>query len=422
MSLWAFRCMLWYICIMFVQPQNRFAFLWPLRIANVAFILTVALHIFSCLEKNQPFIRLRPATILALLLIFFAFVSQHFGLYQVSSAWNSYLDIIVKNALLVILLEPMLTSIERVWAVQMTMLFSTLWWIKGGVRLAQAGATYAGDRLMGAAVSMIENPNGFAYMLCVFLPFYLYAYQQATKTWIRYSFLAVVIAALYIIFETGSRTGIVVLVAIGIFLVWRYLRYHIRGALIITIGIICILPLTGERNIQRFKTIPDSVLTFFGKEDEKPEYLMTQDEQSAFERRMKNKYTWVLIKDHPVFGVGVNPNAQQYISRYPYTSGQVHSEVLMAGRQMGFIGMGLYFGFIWCALWGGYRIRKEVKDWPAVADLGWTFQIQALAILVGGFFSPYAWHPPMMILAASASSAWMLLNEKKHQEWLSVVS
>lgn len=54
------------------------------------------------------------------------------------------------------------------------MMMATLWWIKGGVRLSMSGATYAGDRLLGPASSLVENPNAFAYMMCVFIPLYLF--------------------------------------------------------------------------------------------------------------------------------------------------------------------------------------------------------------------------------------------------------
>ena len=84
MNLWSFRFILWYICILLVQPQNRFTFLWPLRIANLAFIIGVGLHILACLEERRPIVRLGPATILALALMFFATLSQYFGVYQKS--------------------------------------------------------------------------------------------------------------------------------------------------------------------------------------------------------------------------------------------------------------------------------------------------------------------------------------------------
>ena len=126
MSLWSFRFILWYICIMFVQPQNRFTFLWPLRIANLSFIAGVCLHLFSCMESRRPLVRMGPGTVLALALLFSAMLSQFFGAYQVSSAWNPWLDIIVKNALLLIMVEATATTVERVWAVQMTSLITTL--------------------------------------------------------------------------------------------------------------------------------------------------------------------------------------------------------------------------------------------------------------------------------------------------------
>lgn len=260
MSLWAFRFLLWYICILFVQPQNRFTFLWPLRIANLSFIIATCLHVLSCLESRRPLVRMGPGTMTALTLLFFATLSQYFGVYQVSSAWNPYLDIIVKNSLLLIMIEAMAFSVERVWAVQMTTLFATLWWIKGGLRLSAMGATYSGDRLMGIAVSMIENPNGFAFVMCIFLPLYLYAYQQATRRWVRISFLACALAAVWIIFETGSRTGLVTLIALGIFLVPYYGRHRWKTLILVATVIVLIFPMTGEKNIRRFKTIPQSTV------------------------------------------------------------------------------------------------------------------------------------------------------------------
>ena len=208
MSLWGFRFLLWYICVLLVQPQNRFTFLWPLHIADISFITAVALHVLSCMESRRLIVRPGPGTMLALALLFLSMLAQYFGAYQVSTAWNSFIDIVVKNSLLLIMVESMATSVERVWAVQMTTLFCTLWWVKGGLRLSQMGATTSGDRLMGAAVSLIENPNGFAYMMCIFLPLYLYAFQQAKKLWIKWFFLACALAAVYIIFQTGSRTGL----------------------------------------------------------------------------------------------------------------------------------------------------------------------------------------------------------------------
>ena len=414
MSLWAFRFLLWYICVLLVQPQNRFTFLWPLRIANLSFIIATGLHVMSCLEGRRQLVRLGPATALAFVLLFFAMLSQHFGAYQVSSGWNAYLDIIVKNCLLLIMAEALATSVERVWAVQMTMLFCTLWWVKGGLRLSALGATYTGDRLMGAAVSLIENPNGFAYMMCVFLPLYLYAYQQAPKKWQKGVFFACALSAVWIVFETGSRTGLVTLIALGTLLMPYYGKNHFRAMAIIGVALVLIFPLTGEKNRERFRTIPDSIASFLGGEKEGDENNpLTQDEISARDRGDKNKQTWAMIKENLIFGLGINPDVTSLVERFPHAPGQVHCEILMAGRQMGIIGMGMYVGFVSIIFFGGWWVKLNAAHWPAVRDLGWTFQMQAVAIAVGGFFSPLPWHAPMMLLAGSASALVCILKEEQ---------
>ena len=48
LSLAAFRMLLVYVVVMFVQPQNRFTFLWPLHIADLSFMGAVGLHIMAC--------------------------------------------------------------------------------------------------------------------------------------------------------------------------------------------------------------------------------------------------------------------------------------------------------------------------------------------------------------------------------------
>jgi hypothetical protein len=424
MNIWGFRFILWYICILLVQPQNRFTFLWPLRIANLAFILGVCLHWFYCMEEKRPLLRLGPGTILAFTLLFFSALSQNFAVYQKSTAWNPYLDIIVKNSLLLILIEAMATTVQRVWAVQMTALFSTLWWIKGGLSLSASGATYgSADRLMGAAVSLIENPNGFAYMMCVFLPLYLYAYQQARQKWVKWFFLFCAFAAIYIVFQTGSRTGLVTLIVMGAFLLPYYGRHHFKALAVAVVAISLLFPLSGEKNLERFKTIPQSFASFFGEEQVKTRE-QNQDEQSAEERRAKNVQTWAVIKAYPFFGVGINPGFNLFDDfwyQYPMAVGQVHCEILMAGRQMGLIGMSMYAGFLSILFFCGRWCRLHSKEWPAVRDMGWTFQVQAVAIIVGGAFSPLPWHAPMMMFVGSASALMGILKREEEARLESLV-
>jgi len=399
---------------MFVQPQNRFLFLYPFRIANLCILTAAALHVLSCLQERRPLIRFGPATIMALLLLMSGLISLYVGTYQTSTAWNSYIDNLAKGVVALILVEAMATSVERVWAIQATMMISTLWWIKAGLRLSLGGATYAGDRVMGAAVSMVENPNGFAYMLCVFLPVYLFFYQQVPQKYIKAFFLAITLSAVYIVFETGSRTGLVSLILLGVFLIPKYGRHHIKTLALIGVAVFFLLSAVGELNIQRFRSIPDSIRSFLSGEIKESSQL-SQDEESAQARRLKNRDTWALIKDHPLFGVGVSADESKYADRYPHAAGQVHNELLMAGRQMGIIGMGLYVAMLLIIFTRGRDVqRMSVEWWPALSDLGWTYKMQTLVFVVGGAFSPLPWIPPQMLIVGSVSALW--LNARQFED------
>lgn len=411
LSVWAFRFLLWYICVLLVQPQNRYTFLWPLHIANLTFISALVLHVLDCVRSRRSFFANNLATWFGLLMIGLTFASNTFGYYQDGwGGWNGAIDAYVKEFLLLILVGILSTSVERIFVVQMMVLIGTLWWLKSGIRLSAAGATYSEDRLMGATIGLIENPNSFAYMLGIMLPLYGYAFQHAKAKWMKWGFLACVLSAVYIIFQTGSRTGLVTLMSVGIFSLIVYGRKNWKAIVLVALAITLIFPFSGEKNIRRFKTIPQSALAFLGlaEKEEKEDYgrPLNQDEQSADERAAKNRDTWRLVKDYPLFGVGLGPQSDRLIEAgYGMAGmGQVHCEILMVGKQMGFIGMSLYLFLLGATWWAGHvaLVKGRALGWTAAGDMGRIFQLQAIAIAVGGFFCPIPWHPPMMIMAGSA--------------------
>lgn len=405
-SRWAFRFLLWYICILCVQPQNRFLFLYPLHIADICIVGALGLHLISAAQEGRPVVKFGPATITALLLMFFSLCSLYMGAMQTRSEWNSDIDIIFKNCLVLIMVEAMCFNVQRVWAVQTTLLLATLWWIKGGLRLATAGATYSGDRIMGPAVSLIENPNGFAYLLTVMVPLYLYFFQTSKQKWVRIGFLAVALSAVFIILQTGSRTGLLALIAVGVFLIPKYGAQHKSAIVVGAIAIFFFAGALGQLNVERFKSIPDSIRSFLSSDTEEVDpSQMSQDEQSAWERKMKNRHTWALVKDYIVFGVGIQPDDGLVMEKYYYAGGQVHNEILYAGKQMGIVGMGIYLSFLINLLWQGLKVQRSMTGiWPQVADLGWTLKMQGVVVLVGGFFSPVPWNPIYLVLVGCASA------------------
>ena len=160
-------------------------------------------------------------------------------------------------------------------------------------------------------------------------------------------------------------------------------------------------------NIERFKTIGPTYRMFFLGEYEGDRSELTPDELSAMMRAWKNRDTWRLIKDYPLFGVGFNPNPQLVAEEYGWAGGRTHSELLAAGKQMGFLGMGLYLTFHFIMFLFGIKTAISSRNiWPAVSSMGWTFMLLAPALLVGGYFGTNPWNIYPMIMAASASALW----------------
>ncbi|MBU1694393.1 MAG: O-antigen ligase family protein [Verrucomicrobia bacterium] len=390
---------------MIVQPQHRFMFLYPFRIANLCMIIATGLHVFSCLTEGRPLIRFGPATKLALALLGFGLLSQYAGVFQTSTAWNGYIDMLVKNAYTLILIEAMALTVDRVWAVHTTLAIASLWWIKGGLRLSAAGATWGmGDRIMGPAAGLVQDPNFFAYMMGVFIPLYFYYYRHAHKAYIRWGALAVTLFAVFISLRTGSRSGMIQLFLLGLILFPRLVREEKRALAIAGLGLFLLLPFVGEQNFERFRKIPRSIAAYLSGT---PELHMDPDTYSSMERRTKNTDTLALIKKHPLFGVGMSPDERLFAQDYWGATGQVHCEILMAGRQMGLIGMAMHVGFLVIPFLMGWRVQRRFgSTWPALSGLGFMIKLQAIMFGLGGLFLPLPWHPILMILAGSSSALW----------------
>ena len=414
MSVWAFRFLLWYLCILLVQPQNRFIFLWPFRLAMLSMVAAIILHAVSTAQENRPMIRFGPATRTALFLMCYSFIANQMGPFQESGAWNPDIDIIYKNCICLILIEAMATTVQRVWAVFATMLVATLWWLKGGLRLSAAGANYAGDRLMGPAVSLIENPNGFAFMMALMIPIYLYFYQNSKNKWLKLAFLACALSAIFITLRTGSRTGLLCLLAAGFFLLPKYGAKHKMALITIGAASFLFMGSIGAMNVERYKSIGQSIRGFFasGQDEEKDPAAMTDDEHSAWERKMKNRDSWALVKSYPL-GVGVHKNDELMPDAFGFARGQVHNDWLYIGVQMGFIGMGIYASFMWCIFAFSSRVQQLAKQsWPVLSDLGWTIKLMGVVFVVGGFFSPIGWNPLFLATAGAVSALWQNYGNK----------
>ncbi len=405
MSTWAFRLLLWFIVIAFVQPQNRFQFLNAMHLADIAGVGAICLHLISAAREHRPFIRFGPCTLILMAVMVLGLISQFTGALQTDMSWNYDIDLLMKTCVVGILVEAMAVTNERVWAVQATILLALLWWIKAGIRLSSAGATYMGDRIMGPAVSMIENPNGFAYLMSVYIPLFFYFYKQEKRWLWKTGYIFLIFAAIFIVLQTGSRTGLMCLVVVALVTIPRLAVSERKFLLIAVVAMFFVIGAVSHGNIERLKTIRYAVRSFVFGEAVRKE---SEDDKSSVERYYRNKNTWALIKMYP-FGVGMQLNPALLPVEVDFASGKAHCEILMAGRMMGFPGMILYLLMFFIPFSKGRQIQLAMaQQMPGLSDLGWMFKIQSVVFLMGGFFVPNPFIYPETIMLGCASA--MSLN------------
>lgn len=407
MSLWAFRFLLWFIVVLLVQPQNRFMFLYPFRIAILTGAAAIGLHVLSAPQQGRPLLRFGAGTRIALGLIVLGLIAQYAGALQTSTAWNSAIDALLKISLVVIMLEATADTMPRVWAILATQMLAILWWLKAGIRLSTSGASYMADRIMGPAVSLVHNPNGFAYLLAAYIPLLLYFYRRQKYVVFRYGFLLLAFASVFIVLQTGSRTGLVCLGVVALCTAPRLVAKERKALLFGAVALYFLLGWVAPSNIERLMTIQHSINMFLLGENAEATNI---DEKSAVERFYRNKHTWILITIYPM-GVGMNPDPDLYPEEAFFAAGMAHNEALSAGRGMGFPGMGLYLLCVIYPVVIGYRILRGARVWgEGIADMGWVFMAQGLVHLIGGMFVPGPFNYVEMILLGTSSALWLNLR------------
>lgn len=421
MSTWSFRLILFYLLILFTQPHFRFTFLIPFHLGDLTFGGGVVLHVFDCISKGKKIIRLSAVTKMCLLILTLSVVSHFFNVNASNTEWNPLIDSIFKVCLIIMVLDAQTDSIYRASAITAVLALGTLWWLKGGVRLAQAGATWgSGDRLMGANVSIIQNPNDFAYLTAFFLPAYFLFFQLAGKRYLKLGCLAAFFIGTYIVLQTGSRTGFLCLLTVYSFYFPVFLKRHkpflVAGAagIMVMLGLVSIggAGLIPEGNLKRIAGIGNLILEIFD-----PEKAKVQDEMSVVEREdadsgriryKKAMATLSLVLKHPLMGVGTSPRTEVFEGNY-LVYGMVHTESLVAGRIMGLPGIVIYLATLYLPFRWGRDVRRMTADtWPQLANFAYALQAQALVILVGGAFSPSVFNFPHMTMFVVSGAIYRL--------------
>lgn len=227
----------------------------------------------------------------------------------------------------------------------------------------------------------------------------LFGSQHLSETPRRMTFLLIGLSSVFLCFlvftlfaQNESRSAFISLIATGLFLTAFRSKRLMLGFLVIGIVLI-FLPFSEGSIFQR---------------------LQKRNDPYAYER----VGIWIsdlkMVRDHPVFGVGLgvfeawakryNFPVEHAIARYGKNINEAHSDTLQIAAETGVIGLAIFIGGIAFLLWRGWRaLRFGVRDWPIMATVS-----AMIGVLVQGLFANLLLYPAIPIILTILA---MLLTE-----------
>jgi len=196
--------------------------------------------------------------------------------------------------------------------------------------------------------------------------------------------------------QNESRSAFLSLIATGLFLTGFRSKRLMLGFLLVGMLVIFI-PFSGGSVLQR---------------------LQKRDDPYAYERIGIWTSSMKLVRDHPIFGVGLgmfeewaklyNFPVKHTVARYGKNINEAHSDMLQIASETGLIGLFIFVGGIGLLLWRGYRdVRFGMRDWPTMATIS-----AILGVLIQGLFANLLRYPAIPIIFAILA---MLLIEQSNR-------
>jgi O-antigen ligase len=247
---------------------------------------------------------------------------------------------------------------------------------------------------------IFANPNDFATLTLPLLAMSVAMLQSEKQRWVKYCALAGVIVLPLAILITQSRGGILALFTFGALVLVQYRRRvgAIVLVLIVLAGAVQFAP-------------PELSARLIGLKDVTSEETIGQADPygSAKQRYDIWRVARAVIKDHPVFGIGIGAYPEVHL-RYALTGKfpgfithkrDTHSTYLHAAAETGLPGLGFFLGVVLATFITGFRSAARLKTQdPVTARSIRTLLFGLIAFLQACLFASMEFLPhPYLYIA-----------------------
>jgi putative inorganic carbon (HCO3(-)) transporter len=197
-------------------------------------------------------------------------------------------------------------------------------------------STYLGDgefmgRLAGAPGDIV-NPNGLGFIVASVLPF-LHYYGMSQRRWfMKLAYLGVLVALLYAVVLTASRSSVLAVMVDVLFIAWRS-KHRVTVFSIIAVGMVIAFNLMSDDLVDRYVSLVSS------------NTKNANNAKTAHGRMAAMVEDFELGLERPVFGfgLGTSKEANWNMKHDRYIAHNMYAEVLI---ELGLVGLGIFISFL----------------------------------------------------------------------------
>ena len=362
-----------YLMLIYIRPQDFMPSLQPLRIM---FTLAMVIIIFSLIQKviNRDEIKIFATrqNILMFILLLIVPLSD-LSNFNLEGAWDSLNEFL--TLFLPFLLIVLITG-KRYKILYWSITFACFLLAINGLIQHYNGVDLVGNTPIYGRIKWISifgDPNDFALALISSMPILLFnLFYKKLNGIIRIGLIAMLSIFFIAIFFTESRGGyLAVLAVLSSFALkrWGVKKGLITGAVLIIIA----LALAPGRMAS-----------------------MSPYEQSASGRVYAWMSGFIMLKSHPVLGVGMQKFTQ-------YASRAAHSAFIKCLAELGLVGFFIWIAMIYTTFKDLIRIEKKSTDTNLILYSRIT-QVSMIGFLTSAFFLSQTYSPIIYVLFAMTAT------------------
>jgi len=349
----AFMFLLLFSGVLFLRPQDIFAPLGALHLAELSALAGLAALFYDRITKGLTLTRMTPEFVGVIAFGLVILLTVPFSLWPGGSL-GVFTDLYSKVILVYLLAVNVVSSprrLERLTAV----LVLTVGYIgfRAVLDYARGVNMVAGGRVHGAVGGVLGNPNDLALNMVVFLPLAIFLAARKGSIVMRLAALACAAFMLGAIVASGSRGGSLGFVAMALVLAFFLVRQRPALVAAAAFAAVLALPLVPSSYWNRLASITDS----------------SKDETGSREsRRVLLGESMQAYAQNPIIGVGAGEFKDWNNGNRKEGWHEAHNVFLQVGAELGTIGLVAFLFVLFRAFLSVVQTRRLMRRMPRSPD------------------------------------------------------